>query len=333
MNTPEGIISEKFQHKINNQIFQFWVIIDNNMILVSIKKLNPDIKYEKSFTKEDLYYFGKDDPFNKLISLLKNNQFKLKNKDNKIILKFIKENECTSFTINIPIISENYDSQNNVNESNIKDILNSEIKTLNEEELNKLKNQLSNLEMKIIYIKNKIEKKDVYNETILNSKILVKKDIKIIENFINPNDYNEFKLLFSTYKSIDDSIENMHKFCDNKGPTIIIIKANGKIFGGYNSSNWDKSGEYIKPDLKSKNCFLFSLDKKEKYTLQDENYSCLGSKSFILFGQSDLCIWNNYKKKEISFSEKSSYNIPDNFEMTGGKKNFKVDGFEVYSVK
>jgi len=324
---------DKFQFEINNQIYELNPLIDNDKILISIQKLNSEIKYEKLLEKENLNYFGLDDPFKNLISLLENNQFKPKIKENEIKLKFHNENNSTSFNIHIPIsnihISSTINSIENIN-------LNEGINNLEvNNELNILKKKVKDNENKITkidYILKKVYQEYLMQKTIFNSKIINKNDVKIIQNFINPNQINEFKLLFSTYNN-NDKIEDMHKFCDNKGPTILIIKANGKIFGGYNSSNWKKNNKFIN-DSNSKNSFLFSLDKKEKYPLNKNYlcYSCLGSANFLLFGNKDLCIWNNCTKNNLSFCEKNSYDIPDNYEITGGEKFFKVDGFEVYLV-
>ncbi|KAL9951575.1 hypothetical protein ACROYT_G044259 [Oculina patagonica] len=49
---------------------------------------------------------------------------------------------------------------------------------------------------------------------------------------------------------------NFHSCCDNKGPTVTVVKSTGKyIFGGYTEQPWDGSGTFKKaPDS-----FLFSL--------------------------------------------------------------------------
>jgi hypothetical protein len=58
--------------------------------------------------------------------------------------------------------------------------------------------------------------------------------------------------------------ENFHKFCDNKGPTVTLIKTNdGHTFGGFTTISWDSSG-YYKNDTQS---FLFSVDKQTKYPI------------------------------------------------------------------
>jgi hypothetical protein len=45
------------------------------------------------------------------------------------------------------------------------------------------------------------------------------------------------------------SVQEFHKHCDNKGPTVVLVKANDCIFGGYTDQHWEgtvwKIGLYI----------------------------------------------------------------------------------------
>jgi len=45
----------------------------------------------------------------------------------------------------------------------------------------------------------------------------------MISNWINPFTKIKYKLLFRASQD-DDSIETFHEKCDNKGPTLILIK-------------------------------------------------------------------------------------------------------------
>jgi len=57
---------------------------------------------------------------------------------------------------------------------------------------------------------------------------------------------------------------NFHSNCDNKGPTITIIKTNkDKIFGGFTSLPWDQSGSYRQDTT----AFLFSVNLNALYPL------------------------------------------------------------------
>jgi hypothetical protein len=50
--------------------------------------------------------------------------------------------------------------------------------------------------------------------------------------------------------------------CDNKGPTVVIVKVeNGRLCGGYCSIGWKSSGDWQHDN----NSFLFSLDSLKKY--------------------------------------------------------------------
>ena len=56
--------------------------------------------------------------------------------------------------------------------------------------------------------------------------------------------------------------EDFHKHCDNKGPTLTLVKTtNNKIFGGFTPLNWNIEGKEIK-DLNNQT-FIFSLNLKK----------------------------------------------------------------------
>ncbi len=59
----------------------------------------------------------------------------------------------------------------------------------------------------------------------------------------------KWKLIYRTsehgYKG-----ESFHKYCDNKGPTLIVIKSSeGWIFGGYTTQSWRRWGIYLMNDM------------------------------------------------------------------------------------
>ncbi|XP_028407149.1 E3 ubiquitin-protein ligase TRIM33-like [Dendronephthya gigantea] len=61
--------------------------------------------------------------------------------------------------------------------------------------------------------------------------------------------------------SIDGwSSQDFHRHCDNKGPTVVLVKADDYIFGGYTDQNWDTSCAY----KYSSSSFIFSLRNKDK---------------------------------------------------------------------
>ena len=60
--------------------------------------------------------------------------------------------------------------------------------------------------------------------------------------------------------------KDFHKYCDNKGSTLILVKTTkNKIFGGFTPLNWDNSS-YTKID-ESNQTFIFSLNLMKKYNM------------------------------------------------------------------
>ena len=46
--------------------------------------------------------------------------------------------------------------------------------------------------------------------------------------------------------NIHDRSNSFHEYCDDKGPTLIVIKSDsGWIFGGYTTQSWGGGGIYI----------------------------------------------------------------------------------------
>ena len=64
-----------------------------------------------------------------------------------------------------------------------------------------------------------------------------------------------------------NSFNTFHTKCDNQFPALFIAKTkDGDKFGGYTSIGWNCSGNY----LYDEKCFLFSLNKEQKYPLKDK---------------------------------------------------------------
>ena len=163
-------------------------------------------------------------------------------------------------------------------------------------------------------------------------KLLYKMYKDLISNWIEEDSEKEFKLLFKSSKD-GDLLKTLHEKCDNKGPTIIIIKSsNGKIFGGYNPLSWDESNKF----KNDSNTFIFSLDTKIKYIIEKEEqkkYSIFCGKNAIGFGGGfDICIRDQFMKNNNNYSKTpTSFNTKNQFELTG-EQNFIINELEVYSV-
>ena len=63
---------------------------------------------------------------------------------------------------------------------------------------------------------------------------------------------------------------DFHKFCDKKGPTLIIIKTKkNKIFGGFTPLNWQNNASSLIDN--SNETFIFSLNLMKKYNMINRN--------------------------------------------------------------
>ena len=98
----------------------------------------------------------------------------------------------------------------------------------------------SNIRLKIssYYLKN-------YSEYLPNTQIVSKQYDSKLKEWIG-NDY-KWKLIYRSSEH-DYTSKSFHQYCDDKGPTLVIIKSSGGwIFGGYTTRSW--SGRSIYNDM------------------------------------------------------------------------------------
>ena len=81
----------------------------------------------------------------------------------------------------------------------------------------------------------------------LDSLIIKDKDVYNIrlKNWIctNTNKEIQSKLLYRLSRD-GNNYEIFHKNCDNKGPTLILIKTKEEIKGGFTVLNWDSKSKW-----------------------------------------------------------------------------------------
>ena len=84
--------------------------------------------------------------------------------------------------------------------------------------------------------------KDKVSE-IFNNSTIIQNETEDFEYFLNLfRSFKEFRLIYRGSES-GFRAQNFHEQCDNKGPTITLIKdENNFIFGGYTSQNWKSFG-------------------------------------------------------------------------------------------
>ena len=142
-----------------------------------------------------------------------------------------------------------------------------------------------------------------------------------------PSQFN--KLLDS--KIDGDSTNVFQNKCAKKCPTMVFVKStNGYRFGGFTTIIWT-NGSFGKDNK----AFLFSLDRKEKYNITNENYAnYLESGSFFQFGSPALRLYNNCTSNKSNYVATNSFTtVPANFAINGGEQYFTVSSYEVYQIE
>ena len=161
-----------------------------------------------------------------------------------------------------------------------------------------------------------------------------KKDLIInwIKEKTNKNSV-KFKLIFRMSENGSKS-SDFHKYCDNKGPTLTIIKTTkNKLFGGFTPLDWkDKGGEIID---ESNQTFIFSLNLDKKYDMIKKGGCGIYCTEYGPIFAYDFGLKADMKKGDIYAREESNFLPKNNLELTGGKgqhENFEVEEFEVYKT-
>ena len=132
--------------------------------------------------------------------------------------------------------------------------------------------------------------------------------------------------------------KDFHKYCDNKEPTLILVKTTkDKIFGGFTPLNW-KNGKYNYAKIDNSNqTFIFSLNLMKKYDLiNTERKAIRYLKNFgPIFGDKDIALNDNMKKGITFANSNCNFLSNNNLELTGGKGNsecFETKDIEVFKI-
>ena len=130
--------------------------------------------------------------------------------------------------------------------------------------------------------------------------------------------------------------EDFHKLCDNKGPTLIIVKTDkNKIFGGFTPLDWNSKGGTICDE--SKGTFIFSLDLMKKFEMINIKKKAIRCESEHgpIFGDYDIGLHKDMKEGQIYANSSCNFMSNNNLELTGSKgdnEKFKTEELEVYKV-
>jgi len=201
---------------------------------------------------------------------------------------------------------------------------------------NIIKNLEKNFNDKLKQLESKInENKKNQNknsfELFKNSNIVKSEDVDLILSWFDKKP-NKFNLLLDS-KLDGDSNSTFKEKCFNKSPTIIFVKTTDNLrFGGFTCVTWPE--KQYKKDDKS---FLFSLDKKRKYKIKEnekEKAIFYFQNTCFCFGSGcDLYIRDKCTSKDDNKVGNGSYDLPNECELNNGKKKFKVLNYEVYCLE
>ena len=281
------------------------------------------------------------------IQLLRENFEKL-NKENESLKEEIEElkNNYTAVT------NENESLVNDINnlKANItnhqKDILNEdEIKRLIEEnsvfrikaqENESLKKQIEEYKVKLKEQNEEREEEEDSQEFIEKNEVIGdiihnKNELDMITNKINKE--NKKIIVNLLYKATADSDKAsvFHEKCDKAKNSIVLVETeNGMRFGGYTTCSW--SGNCV--DKIDPEAFIFSFDKMKTYDNipGDEAIGCYPKFGPIFLGCQIKIFDNFFIKGGTTFERELNFNTEEDYELTGGDREFKVKDIEVYEV-
>lgn len=177
-----------------------------------------------------------------------------------------------------------------------------------------------------------------------NPSFLKPEDLELLKSWINPNHKKIFLNLLFKSSVHGDSVEKFHAKCDNKGPTITVVKTDKDfILGGFTSISW--SSEWNDKYIYDPSAFLFSLTQKRKLEplkkLKKDNIYL--SKKYGPSFYWSLLLWRegNVKENLFGYFQYNSFNLGPNEEEAGmnfigtpgqGFISFNVTEMEVYAV-
>ena len=232
--TPNGIYEKEYSD--NSNLYLIKLQSDSNQIQISIRDIN-DIEeistyYKGNFSLDKLTgdnnFLKKFDIENMkdiLINVLSTQKLSISKQNQTLITswKFIIINEID---IKLILTKEKSDDK-----ETIEQLINA-VKNLNKENIN-LKNDVLNIKKDMEKLKNVLSNKILDESSIINNYIELINIKKWIIEKNEKNNNKEIKLIYKATKD-GDSASKYHELCDNKYPTITLIKTKkNRRFGHY----------------------------------------------------------------------------------------------------
>ena len=137
--------------------------------------------------------------------------------------------------------------------------------------------------------------------------------------------------LYDTEKDTHN-VGAFHEKCDDKEPTIVLIKScQGCRFGGYTSKKWGSSSSAYVGDSTA---FLFSFDTNKKYPVNTPDYAiyCHHQYGPTFGGGHDIHIANYGPQNNSNYINGCAYPLESQYALNKGIKNFTAKNYEVYQI-
>ena len=316
---------------------------ENNSLRNQIALLNKDVEALDNQNNEIRKMYQDLQNENNLYK----NQVDELNKDNEILRGQIDELNNNFTLINNELESikmENIEFKNNIEQQNNnsnQELINKLIEENNiykqkAEENEILKKQIQELQYHLQMgqekpMEQREDEQDQGNE-IKGDIIHDIKELEMITKKIN-NDEDKKIIINLLYKaSVDgDKAAVFHEKCDQAQNSIVLVETkNGKRFGGFTTCSW--SGNCVDKD--DPNAFIFSFDKMKTYDNipGDEAIGCYPKFGPIFLGCQIKIFDNFFTKGGTTFEKELNFNTQEDYELTGGDRNFEVKDIEVYEV-
>lgn len=202
-----------------------------------------------------------------------------------------------------------------------------------------MKEKFNLIMQKLDKLSNQTEEENNFENIFEKSKIINKRGnhINCLKSWLDTNNNNNIKAQLLYDAKRDGGLSTtFHQLCDNKGPTLTLIKtSDGKRIGGFTFKDWNKNTNNYISDNKA---FLFDLDKNQRYNVVNADKAIYSGGEYgpIFGGHHDLIIYKNcFVEQKGGYYYKFNNSYYDYSNCSDDNKNqmfFKVEEMEVYQI-
>ena len=315
------------------------------------KKENEKYKNEMmKYQNEIKIYKNENDSFRNQLSLINNDinnyknnieELKKENQNLKEVVKELKENMLNITNENISLKNEvnhlKNHSENFISEEEIKRLIEeNNIFRIKLQENELLKKQIEDLEYQIKIGQREREEERENEEAgeaqeVKGDIIHDMKELEMLTKKINKENKKIIINLLYKASADGDKASAFHEKCDEAKSSIVLVETkDGKRFGGFTTCSW--SGNCV--DKNDPKAFIFSFDKMKTYDNipGDEAIGCYPKFGPIFLGCQIKIFDDAFAKGGTTFEKELNFNTEEDYELTGGKRNFEIKDIEVYEV-